>query len=143
MKADMKAMSKKIIPFFIRKDTAGNLITTAGVMTVLVSFTLPVFLKIYAASASYISPAEYLYNLAATGIGSALIAGALILTIAVSLAAAIFPSSILVAAAAGVVLIADSAALWQQHLPLSHLGFGVWTISAGLAAVIAGILLKR
>jgi predicted transglutaminase-like protease len=143
MKVNFKAMSKRIIPFLARRSAKGNIISVIGGTAVLLSLTLPAFLKIYSTSTSYISATEYVYTLASTGVGSFIVSASIIFTAVAATAAVLLPSSIITCSLAAAVIAADSAALWTLHLPLSLIGFGIWILYAGLAAMIAGCIVKR
>ena len=143
MKFDVRLLSKKLIPPLVRRKETGNLISTAGGLLVLLSMTLPAFLKIYAESTSYISAAEYLYMLASTGIGSSVVAAALCTAALIGAAALIAGPSIPMSILACIALLAGSLSMWSLHLPFALFGFGTWCSAAGLLAIAAGRLIRR
>ena len=132
MRFGLDNLSKRLIALFVRRKSAGNIIIVAGGAVALLSMTLPAFLKIYAGSTSYISSFEYVYMFASAGIGSFIVAAAIIAG----------PSRV-IAAIALLVLIGDVLAIWSLRLPFGLIGFGTWLAAAGLAAVIAGCFVRR
>jgi hypothetical protein len=143
MRFDVRQLSKKIIPSLVRRKETGNIITAAGGLLVILSMTLPAFLKIYSESSTYISALEYLYMLASSGIGSAVVAAALCTTAVLGAAALIAGPSIPMSVVAVIALAAGSASMWSLHLPCALFGFGTWCTAAGLIAIAAGRFIRR
>ena len=143
MRFDVRLLSKKLIPSLVRRKETGNLITSAGGLLVLLSMTLPAFLKIYAGSTSYISATEYIYTLASSGIGSAAAAAAICVCALIGAAALIAGTSIPMSVLACIALIAGSLSLWSLHLPFALFGFGTWCTAAGLLVIAAGRFIRR
>ncbi|MGL4368488.1 MAG: hypothetical protein ACRCUT_02270 [Spirochaetota bacterium] len=140
MNIHFRSLIRKTAPHFVKRADAGNIILCAGAFAALLSLTLPAFLKIYAHSASYISAAEYVYTLASSGTGSVLIAVSFCFAAAVSAAALIAGPGKAVSAAAGAAVLLCAIAVWTLHIPAAQIGFGIWLLFAGLAAVCAGIV---
>ena len=143
MRFGLDNLSKRLIALFVRRKSAGNIVTVSGGAAALLALTLPAFLKIYADSTSYISSFEYVYMFASAGIGSFIVAAAIIATAAAGVAAVIAGPSRVIAALALLVLAGDVLAIWSLHLPFGLIGFGTWLAAAGLAAAVAGCFVRR
>ena len=143
MRFSAEGLSKRLIALLVRRKDAGNIVTVCGGAAALLALTLPAFLKIYAESSSYISSVEYVYMLVSSGIGSAVVAAAMILTAAAAGTAIIMGPSRTTAILSALTLAADIMSVWSLHLPFGLIGFGTWLAAAGLAAVTAGYFVKR
>ena len=143
MRFGLENLSKRLIDLFVRRKSAGNIVTVSGGAVALLALTLPAFLKLYAKSTSYISSFEYVYMFASAGIGSFAVTAAIIATATAAAAAVIAGPSRVIASIALLVLSGNVLAIWSLHLPFGLIGFGTWLAAAGLAAVIIGCFVRR
>ena len=143
MRFGLENLSKRLIDLFVRRKSAGNIVTVSGGAVALLALTLPAFLKLYAESTSYISSFEYVYMFASAGIGSFAVTAAIIATATAAAAAVIAGPSRVIASIALLVLSGNVLAIWSLHFLFGLIGFGTWLAAAGLAAVIIGCFVRR
>ena len=143
MRFGLENLSKRLIDLFVRRKSAGNIVTVSGGAVALLALTLPAFLKLYAESTSYISSFEYVYMFASAGIGSFAVTAAIIATATAAAAAVIAGPSRVIASIALLVLSGNVLAIWSFHFLFGLIGFGTWLAAAGLAAVIIGCFVRR